>query len=232
MEYEIYHTDNNFDFSKMSIIQPISIQGGAYFTKIKMNGSPLYIQTPKCYTKQGLTETNKKAYLDLMYTSEDNSVIEWFENLEAKLVDLIHEKKNIWFQNEMDRDDIESFLNSTCRSYKGGKYHLVRINVPKSKTIGSSYNCNIYDENENMISITELKENDCIIPCLEIQGVKFSSRNFQIEIIGKQIMLLNNKPLFEKCVIKTDKSKSKTNEKEIPNYTENVSELSNVKTYY
>ena len=180
MEHEIYHTDNNFDFSKMSIIQPISIQGGAYFTKIKMDGSPLYIQTPKCYTKQGLTETNKKAYLDLMYTNEDNSVIEWFENLEAKLIDLIYEKRNIWFQNEMDRDDIESFLNSTCRSYKGGKYHLIRINVPKSKTIGSSYSCNIYDENENIIPITELKENDCIIPCLEIQGVKFSSRNFQI----------------------------------------------------
>lgn len=93
MDHEIFYTDNKFDFSKLSITQPVSIQGGAYFTKIKMNDNPLYIQTSKCYTKQGLNETNKKAYLDLMFSKDDDTVIEWFENLEAKLVDLIDGKK-------------------------------------------------------------------------------------------------------------------------------------------
>ena len=82
MEQKIYETEDNFDFTKLSISQPSAIQGGAYVTKIKYADNPLYIQTPKCLTKQGLNETNKKAYIDLMYSNENNTVIEWFENLE------------------------------------------------------------------------------------------------------------------------------------------------------
>ena len=85
MEQEIYFTDKDFDFSQIMISQPVSVQGGAYFTKIKYNTTPLYIQLPKCYTKQGLNETNKKAYIDLMFTNDDNEVVEWFENLEETL---------------------------------------------------------------------------------------------------------------------------------------------------
>ena len=65
-----------FDFSHISITQPTSVQGGAYFTKIRYNGEPLYIQPSKCSTKQGLSETNKKAYIDLMFTNEDEEVID------------------------------------------------------------------------------------------------------------------------------------------------------------
>ena len=59
MDQEIYFTNNKFDFSQLSISQPVSVQGGAYFTKVKYKSTPLYIQLPKCYTKQGLNETNK-----------------------------------------------------------------------------------------------------------------------------------------------------------------------------
>ena len=210
MEQEIHFTDSKFDFSQISISQPISVQGGAYFTKIKCNTSPLYIQLPKCFTKQGLNETNKKAYIDLMFTNDDYEVVEWFEHLEETLVNLIYEKRELWFQNEMDKEDIENFFNPVCRSFKGGKFHLIRFNVPKNKTMNSQYRCNVYDENENIIPIQDLNETHTIIPCLEVQGIKFSARNFQLELVGKQIMLLNNKPIFNSCIIKrtTDVNKS------------------------
>ena len=202
MEQKIYDTDNDFDFTKISISQPSAIQGGAYITKIKYDENPLYIQTPKCLTKQGLNETNKKAYIDLMYSNEYNTVIEWFENLESALVKLIYEKRELWFQNEMEMEDIENFFNPVTRAYKGGKYHLVRINIPKNKTLSSQYSCSVYDENENMIAIQDLTDSHNIIPCLEVQSIKFSARNFQVDLIGKQIMILNNKPLFASCMIK------------------------------
>ena len=204
MEQEIYFTNKDFDFSQLSVSQPISVQGGTYFTKIKINNAPLYIQPTKCYTRQGLSETNKKAYMDLMFTNEDEEVIEWFEHLEQRLTELIYEKRELWFQNEMDKEDIENFFNPVCRAFKGGKYHLVRINIPKNKTISSQYFCNVYDENENIIPIQDLNDTHSIIPCLEVQGIKFSARNFQVDLIGKQIMLLNNKPIFNSCVIKRE----------------------------
>jgi hypothetical protein len=210
MDQNIYFTNNEFDFSHISITQPVSVQGGAYFTKIRFNGEPLYIQPSKCSTKQGLSETNKKAYIDLMFTNEDEEVIEWFEHLEERLINLIFEKREIWFQNEMEKEDIENFFNPICRAFKGGKFHLIRVNIPKNKTVSTQYNCNVYDENENVVSIQDLNDSHSIIPCVEVQGIKFSARNFQLELVGKQFLLLNNKPIFNSCVIKRDTNKTKS----------------------
>ena len=244
MEKEIYFTNNDFDFKQISLSHPVSVQGGVYFTKIKMNNDNLYVQLPTCVSKQGLNETSKKAYVDLIFTNDDYELIEWFENLEKSLIDLLDNKKNIWFQNEMDRDDIENIFNPICRPYKGGKFYLIRINIPKNKNANSQYNCDIYDENDNInIPIKDLNNTHNIIPILEIQGIKFSSKNFQLELFGKQMMIMNNKPLFKSCIIKKDNIKKeseclgkyiKQNENELPeykNYTQNedinVSEESN-----
>jgi len=207
MEQEIHFTNKDFDFSDITISQPVAVQGGAYFTKIRYNNNPLYIQTLKCLTKQGLNDTNKKAYLDLMYTNEDDEIIEWFETLESKLIELIYSKREIWFQTEMDRSDIENNFNPITRAFRGGKFHLVRVNIPKNKTINSKYFCSMYDENETVIPIQELNHSHHIIPILEIQGIKFSARSFQVEVVGKQLMLLNNKPIFNSCLIKKNNVK-------------------------
>jgi len=208
MEQEIHFTNKEFDFSKLSLSQPIAVQGGAYFTKLKFNSEPFYIQTPKCLTKQGINETSKKAYMDLMFTSDDDVVIEWFETLESTLVNLIFEKKHLWFQDDIEFGDIENFFNPITRAYKGGKYHLIRTSITKNKT-NNQYTCGVYDENENVLPITDIKESNIIIPILEVIGIKFSARNFQLELLGKQIMVLNNKPIFNSCLIKRSNNISK-----------------------
>ena len=101
----------------------------------------------------------------------------------------------------MDLDDIESHFNSCMKTYKSGKYIVIRCYIPNNKVIKKNY-CLIYDENENILPITDIKDSNIIIPILEVLGIKFSARNFQLELIGKQIMVLNNKPLFNSCLIK------------------------------
>jgi hypothetical protein len=206
MEQEIHFTNKDFDFSSLSLSQPMAVQGGAYFTKIKCDSNPFYIQTPKCLTKQGINETNKKAYIDLMFTKDDEEVIEWLETLESTLVKLICEKKHLWFQDDIEYDDIEGFFNPITRGYKAGKFNLVRTSIFKNKN-SNNYTCNAYDENENVIPINDINESNMIIPILEIMGIKFSARSFQVEIVGKQLMILNNKPVFQECLIKRKGSK-------------------------
>ena len=58
----ILKPNNNFDFSNISLAHPSGIQGGAYFTKIQYNNKPLYIETPKSFTKQGFVKNGKKMY--------------------------------------------------------------------------------------------------------------------------------------------------------------------------
>ena len=212
-----------FDFTKLSLTQPVGIQGGAFFTKILYNQKPLYIQSSKSQLRQGLVKTGKKYYCDLMYDNNSNPIIHWFENLEENCIRLIHEKSDTWFENALEKSDVESAFNSIIRIYKSGKYYLVRTNV-KSLNSSNEPAVKIYNENEISLNHEEIKNEHFLLSILEIQGIKFTSRNFQIEIELKQIMILDNERLFENCVIKSTK---KNNSLENKVFTDPISLDSN-----
>ena len=199
----IIEPNETFDFTKLSLAHPVGIQGGAYFTKIEYNSRPLYIQTIKCQTRQGFVKTGKKYYCDLMFDNNAEKLIHWFENLEEKCQKLIFEKRDTWFQNNLEESDIESAFNSTIRVYKSGKYYLVRTNIKNNHNNLPAIK--IYNEHEIPLSIDDINSETNIISILEIQGIKFTSRNFQIEIEMKQVMVLDNEPIFESCLIKPNK---------------------------
>jgi len=201
----IIEPNETFDFSKLSLAHPIGIQGGAYFTKIEYNNKPLYIQTNKGQTRQGIVKSGKKYYCDLMFDKNSESLIHWFENLEERCQKLIYEKGNSWFQNSLEESDIETAFNSTIRVYKSGKFYLVRTNIKNNSTLKDTPAVKIYNEQEIPLTIDDVNSETNIISILEIQGIKFTSRNFQIEIELKQVMVLDNEPLFENCLIKTNK---------------------------
>ena len=52
--------NEDFNFEKLTLTHPTGIQGGAYFTQIKHNYKPLYIETPSSLTKQGIIKSGKK----------------------------------------------------------------------------------------------------------------------------------------------------------------------------
>ena len=192
MENIIDPTDS-FDYELINLDNPTPVQGGCFFTKLNCGEKklPLYLQLPKCRSKQGICKTtsSKKFFIDLIFNSYENNLITWFENFENRCRELIFEKKDNWFQSEMDLDDIESHFNSCMKTYKSGKYIVIRCYIPNNKTIRKNY-CLIYDENENILNIDDVKENLEIIPLIAIEGIKFSSKSFQIEINVPQIMVL------------------------------------------
>jgi hypothetical protein len=200
----IIDPNDAFDFSKLSLAHPTGIQGGAYFTSIEYNKKPLYIQTCKGLTKQGFVKTGKKYYCDLMFDKNSESLINWFENLEERCQKLIFEKRDTWFQNALEETDIETAFNSTIRVYKSGKCYLVRTNI-KNNNSSNLPAIKIYNEKEIPLTMTDITNETNIISILEIQGIKFTSRNFQIEIELKQVMVLDNEPVFDNCMIKKNK---------------------------
>jgi hypothetical protein len=204
----IIEPSDDFDFSNLSLANPTGIQGGAYFTKIENNNKSLYIQTPKSLTKQGFLKNGKKIVVDLMFNNNDEKFINWIENLETKCQELIYEKGESWFQNKLELSDIETAFASPLKVYKSGKYYLMRVNVKMNYS--TNIPCvKIYDESELPLGINDVSPNTNIISILEVQGIKFTSRNFQIEIELKQAMVLNTEILFENCLIKTAMKKPK-----------------------
>lgn len=206
----IIEPNETFDFTKLSLAHPSGIQGGAYFTKIEYNKKPLYIQTCKSQTRQGFVKTGKKYYCDLMFDKNSEDLIHWFENLEENCQKLIFERRDTWFQNSLEENDIESAFNSTIRVYKSGKYYLVRTNIKNNHNNIPSIK--IYNEKEIPMTMEEINHETNIISILEIQGIKFTSRNFQIEIELKQVMVLDNEPMFDNCLIKTSRKQEQYND--------------------
>ena len=95
---QIYQVNKDFDFSKLTLANPNGLQGGAYFTKLKIDNGPLYIQMPQSLSKQGIVKTEKKMYCDLLFTNDDTEVIEWILGLEERIQDIIYEKRNYGFK--------------------------------------------------------------------------------------------------------------------------------------
>ena len=198
----IFLPNDQFDFSQLSLAHPSGIQGGAYFTKIQMNGKPLYIETPKSLTRQGFVKNGKKIYCDLMFDNSDEQLIHWLENLENKCQELIYKKGNSWFENKLEMNDIETAFASPMRIYKSGKYYLVRVNV-KMNYITNTPLIKIFNESEMPVMLDEVVPENYIITILEIQGIKFTSKNFKLEMDLKQVMVVNTEQIFENCLIKS-----------------------------
>lgn len=197
----IYETNDSFDFDKLNVISPTNIQGGN-FIKFRINDSPLYIQPPKCKTKQGILKGGKRMYCDFMFTHENESFIRWMENLENYCKKTIFENREKWFETDLDEQDIENSFTSPLKLFKSGKYYIIRTNVP---TVLGKCSLKIYNEDEEEVDINSIKENTNVVFILEIQGIKCSLRNFQIEFEVKQLMVIKPEILFEKCIFKKQK---------------------------
>ena len=224
----IIEPNESFDFTQLSLAHPTGIQGGAYFTKIENKKKPLYIQTCKGQTRQGFVKSGKKYYCDLMFDKNSESLINWFEQLEERCQKLIYERRDTWFQNSLEENDIESAFSSTIRVYKSGKYYLLRTNVKNNHNNVPSIK--IYNEKENAMTMDDINSETNIISILEIQGIKFTSRNFQIDIELKQMMVLDDEAIFDNCLInkprKNNNHLEKTNKQEIDEKSlENINTL-------
>ena len=200
----IFEADSDFDFSKLSLGQPQPVQGGSFFTKTSIDNKDIFIQFPKCKTKQGIVQSERKYYSDLLYETAQNSVLsEWCENLESTFQKLIYEKRHVWFNNNIELNDIESAFTSSARLYKSGKQFLIRAYIPRSQ-ITKTMNCNIYDESEKILSSGDVDTEKYIIPLIKIEGIRFSAKSFQIEYNIAQIMVLDEKEdeIINQCLIK------------------------------
>ena len=197
---EIFEPNDQFPFHKLELLKPVLASGGNYFIRFITNNSPLYIQPPKCITKQGIIKGTKRMYSDLMFTNDTPAFIRWMENLETHCQKIIYENRGAWFEGDLEMHDIENYFTSPMKVFKSGKFYIVRSNI--SLVLGKT-TLKIYDEDENEENPESIHEETNVMTILEFQGIKCSARSFQIEIEIKQMMVLKPRKLFEKCVIKT-----------------------------
>jgi hypothetical protein len=230
MNNKIYELTDDFDFNLVRLENPSLISGNNYYSKINNSTkNNLYIQLPKCNTKQGIVNTNNKCFCDLEFMSNNKEVIEFFENLESHCVKEICANKELWFYDStsISDDDIQEYVVPIMRSYKSGKKFLIKTSIKQDKII-------IYDENEKKITLEEYDKVNDIVPLININGIKFSKSSFIIDIILVQFMIIYPCDSFEnQILIKLNKPISSLENKKINvNDLKKVNDLKNNKVIY
>ena len=230
MNNKIYELTDDFDFNLVKLENPSLISGNNYYSKINNpTKNNLYIQLPKCNTKQGVVNTNNKCFCDLEFFSNNKQVIEFFENLENHCIKEICKNKDLWFYyaRNISDDDIQEYVVPIMRSYKTGKKFLIKTSIKQDKII-------IYDENEKKITLEEYDKVNDIVPLININGIKFSKSSFIIDIILVQFMILYPCDSFEnQILIKLNKPINGLENKKINvNDLKKVTNLKNNKVIY
>jgi len=204
----IYEPNDSFSFEKIKISKPVSILGGNYFIRFSFDNNPLYIQPPKCKTKQGFLKAGKKYYTDLVFTNADDEFIRWMENLENVCHQHLFQNREKWFESNMELHDIENYFTSPLKIYKTGKFYLARVNVITNMGVP---NLTIYNENNTIVPIEDINDKTDVITILELKGIKCTTTSFQIEMEMKQMLTVKPVELFNKCIIKMPTQSSVSN---------------------
>jgi hypothetical protein len=173
----------------------------SYYTKILMNGGPLYVETPKCVTRQGVVQQGggKRAIAEFVFSHLDEEFLQWIESLETRCQQLIYEKNDKWFETPIELTDIETAFLPIVKVYKG-KLYLLRSNI-KINGETKTPQLHIYNENQTILTLDDMNPKANLISILEIQGIRFTNKSFQIEIEVKQTMVLQNEEIFNNCLI-------------------------------
>jgi hypothetical protein len=198
----IFHATPDFDFSKVHLASPSATSTGAYFTKINhtMADNALYMYTPKGGNKGVVTSGNKK-YVDLVFTNANTNFVEWVHEFETTLQDRIYEKRQAWFTEELERDDIESVFVPIIKAVKGGQY-ILRAYLQQCKTRFPTLPP-VFDDSETPRTLDHVQPSSDLITILDFQGVRFTSKSFAVVVVIKQIMVMDNAvPTFHQCLIK------------------------------
>jgi hypothetical protein len=208
------YDDKNLNISNnLTLSMPSSVQGGSYFTKIYYGKRPLYMQSPKCVSKQGISTVGKKTYIELVVSNEkDGEFISFLENLEKTCIDIIFEKRHLWFTDELEKTDIETAFASIMKSYKNGTSQLLKLNINNTSNhakngigIGGLQTCFVFDENNNSLKFDDVRPETQMITIIEFEGIKFTSKSFQFEMNARQMLIIDEKPIFNSCLIKPRK---------------------------
>ena len=197
MNNKIFEIDKDFNdktFHEFNLDNPIILNQNNYFSKLSHSDTKktIYLQLPKCVSKNGIIKSNNKSYIELVFNSSEKNVIEFFENLKYFLIKKIYDNKNLLFYESinMSYEDIQDLLAPIMRSYKSGKNFIIKANIKNDKF-------NLYDENEKKVNVDDYNKEFDIIPVINLNGIKLSSKNFLIEIILVQFMIIYPEDIFE-----------------------------------
>lgn len=177
---------------------------------LQQRGNPVYMETPDCAVAvkrnangegNPLVKVGKSYFLDFLGT--DAKWLSFLEHLEEQCHKILLQSQTEWFQTEMTEEDMENLFIPPYKMVKGkgGKQFSVRTTFPLDKQV------KLFNENRQQVDYeldtigSHFADDTRWKAIVEIVGIKCSPRNFHLEMEIKQMMRIQEKPVFTDCLI-------------------------------
>tara|TARA_B100000902_G_scaffold396671_1_gene458341 strand:+ start:1006 stop:1758 length:753 start_codon:yes stop_codon:yes gene_type:complete len=180
---EVYRYDDiNFDKLKFSKPQK---QNNYYYSNINYNDVPFFLQTSKLKVKDNIKNTNMKIPSIEFEISNDNfDMYDLFMKLDDKLVKTTYNNSKDWFNQTIPLENIEDMYKCICKPLKKNKNPILRFKLAlENNEILSK----IYDQNRQLINITDCQKDHDTILILHIRGIKFMKQQYICDIYINQM---------------------------------------------
>jgi hypothetical protein len=204
----IHNATDEFDFTKVALSPPVATTSGSYFTRIThqaaaADDAALYMYTPRCVARAGVTTDGAKRYVDLTFPASSTAMLDWSTALEEHLQQQIFARREQWFTDtEIGLDDIQSVFIPVMKPCKGGHY-VLRAHISQGRSKFPTLPP-VFDTNETPLNIEDVQPDVSLIAILDMQGIKFTPRSFNVVIAVKQIMILQDTSRFKQCLIRPE----------------------------
>jgi hypothetical protein len=98
--------------------------------------------------------------------------------------------------------DIEDMFNPILRSYKSGKFFVIRLQTEMPLSIVKKNPLSFFDDLGNIVDRNDIETDTEVVCILQLQGLKVSSKMLQLYIELKQVVVLKEENnMFNKLVL-------------------------------
>ena len=177
----------DIDVNEIKFSSPEKVKGGSYISIPKYNGELIYIQTPRLINK-GFTKTEQRCSIELELDNTHLNFYEFITNIDDFNIVEIQKNSKEWFKQEFPLDVVEEFYKSPVKMARSKKAPSLKIKIPLSK---GSIDCGIYNNNNQLINYSQIKEDAKVLTVLQFYGLRFLKQQVICEWVPMQIKVFD-----------------------------------------
>ena len=181
-------------------------QSNVYFGPMYYDLNPLLLQSSRLTVKE-IKDDTKNKYLVLESDPNDFRFYDKLVKLDDHNLDKTYQHSQEWFNKELPMDILENMYKRITQPFKKDDTPSIEFKLPFHK---QNLQTKIYNLNNELVDIDNLKQGSTVIVMLHIRGLKFLKQNYYCDIFLSQIKLVKEvvktiKPTM--CLIEDDEVK-------------------------
>ena len=177
------------DLNNINYNDPEKVKGGSYMSIPTYNNNPIYIQSPRLNSNNGIVKNDSRCYIELELDNSHWEFYEFITNIDEYNMDKIHKNSSKWFSKEFPLDIVEEFYKTPIKNGKANKPPMLKLKIP---VIKGDITCNIYNSNNNTIHYNDIKNDVKILCVLKLQGLRFLKQQVICEWVPLQLKVFQS----------------------------------------